>query len=199
MNAQDVVELLHESIRTAKQGGMSTVPVERLEAFAHEVGKIVSESPSQTVLSEAELERYKTKLNSWLGSQQRQHEWNLEMLRSTISFAQMALKSSLLINGAAAVALLAFIGNVWRSKEHIATIIGVANSMGYFVSGVLTAAVAAGFAYLAQAGYGNEFGRASRLIGLAGHIFSALFVVSSYCLFGYASYLAYYAFVCHIG
>lgn len=199
MNAQDVVKLLHESILTSKRAGTAGVSIERLEAFAHEIEKIVNESPAQTALSEQELEYYKAKLNSWLASQQRAHEWNLEMLRSTIAIAQSALKSSLLINGAAAVALLAFIGNVWSSKEHIPTVLGVANAMGFFVSGVLTAAVAAGFAYLAQAGYGNEFGHASRFIGVSGHALAAAGVISSYVLFGYASYLAYHAFICHIG
>lgn len=199
MNAQDVVTLLHESIRTSKQAGTAGVSIERLEAFAHEIEKIVNESPAQTGLSEQELEHYKAKINSWLASQQRAHEWNLEMLRSTIAIAQSALKSSLLINGAAAVALLAFIGNVWSSKEHIPTVLGVANAMGFFVSGVLTAAVAAGFAYFAQAGYGNEFGRASRFIGVCGHALTTICVISSYVLFGYASYLAYHAFICHIG
>lgn len=199
MNAQDVVTLLHESIRTSKQSGTTGVSIERLEAFAHEIEKIVNESPAQTGLSEQELEFYKAKLNAWLQSQQRAHEWNLEMLRSTIAIAQSALKSSLLINGAAAVALLAFIGNVWSSKVHIPTVLGVANAMGFFVSGVLTSAVAAGFAYLAQAGYGNEFGRASRLIGVSGHVLTTICVISSYVLFGYASYLAYHAFICHIG
>jgi len=47
MNAQDVVELLHESIRTSKQAGTTEVSIDRLEAFAHEVEKFVNEWSSQ--------------------------------------------------------------------------------------------------------------------------------------------------------
>jgi hypothetical protein len=199
MNAHDVVELLNDSIRTAKESGTVAVPIERLEAFANEVGKIVSQSQSQAPLPEAALEQYKAQLNEWVESQKRTHEWDLELFRSVITAGQAALKSSLLINGAAAVALLAFIGNLWAAKTHIPTTVVIAHAMAFYVSGVLAAAVAAGFTYLTQSGYGGEFGRHSRAIGVFSQYVSILFVVASYGLFAYASYVAYRAFTCHVG
>jgi len=194
MNANDVIELFDDSIRTAKEAGTTTVPIERLEAFAAEVTRIVGESSSETALSEAQLEHYKAKLNAWVSSHQQAHEWNLEMLRSVITTGQSALKSALLINGAAAVALLAFIGKVWPSSKD-QTIADISGAMAYYVIGVLVAAVAAGFTYLSQAGYGREFGKASRFIGVAGHIGALICVVASYVFFGYASLVAYRVFI----
>ena len=199
MNANDVIELLDDSIRTAKETGTTTVPIERLEAFAAEVTRINGESPSETALPEAQLEHYKAKLNAWVSSHQQAHEWNLEMLRSVITTGQSALKSALLINGAAAVALLAFIGNVWSSPKGPQTIAGIPSAMSYYVIGVLVAAVAAGFTYLSQAGYGSEFGKASRVIGVAGHIGAVSCAVASYVLFGYASLTAYRVFIAYVG
>lgn len=198
MNARDVVELLEGSIRTAKESGATTIPIERLESFSIEVSRIVSESPSETALPEAKLEHYKAQLNAWVSSYQQVHEWNLEMLRAVITTGQSALKSALLINGAAAVALLAFIGNIWSSSKNPQTIAGIPSAMIYYVIGVLVTAVAAGFTYLSQAGYGKEFGKASRIIGVSGHIGAVSCVVASYILFGYASLVAYRVFVSNV-
>lgn len=199
MNARDVVELLDQSIRTAKDAGTSAVSVERLEAFATEVARIVGESKSESAVPDAQLEHYKAQLSAWVGSQQQVHEWNLEMLRSVITSGQSALKSALLINGAAAVALLALMGNVLAAKDGIKTIAGIPAALSYYVGGVLVAALAAGFTYLSQAGYGGEFGKASRKVGRAGHVGAVLNVVASYILFGYASLLAYRVFVANVG
>lgn len=194
MNANDVIKLLDDSIHAAKEAGTATVPIERLEAFVTEMNKLVQESPTGSPLPEPELERYKAKLTAWVESHQHVHEWNMEMLRSVITTGQSALKSSLLINGAAAVALLAFIGNIWSPNAHSSAIVGVAGALAYYVLGVLIAAVAAGLTYLSQAGYGEEFGKNSRVIGVTSHVGAVIGVIASYVTFGYASLLAYRVF-----
>ncbi|RBA25075.1 hypothetical protein [Herminiimonas fonticola] len=195
MNANDVVELLSDSLRTAKEAGASSVPIERLEAFSLEIKRLVQNSPSEQALPEVQMERYKAELTAWIGDKQHLHAWNLEMLRSVIVAGQAALKSSLLINGAAAVALLAFIGNMVSSNKS-SVVIGTAEALVFYVFGVLVAAVATGLTYFSQAGYGNEFGKYSRTMGLAGHIGAVIFVLVSYVMFGYASFLAYRMFIC---
>ena len=199
MNANDVVKLLDDSIRTGKEAGVTTVSIQRLEALAAEISKIVQQSSSGNALTEPDLERYKAKLAAWVVSQQHIHEWKLEMLRSVISTGQSALKSSLLINGAAAVALLAFIGNIWSPISNSPTVAEAANALAAYAFGILIAAVAAGFTYVSQAGYANEFGKNSRVVGVTGHIGAVICVVISYVAFGYASYLAYRVFTCPIG
>lgn len=199
MNANDVVKLLDDSIRVGKEAGAITVPIERLEAFAAEINKIVQQSSSGNALTEPDLERYKAKLAAWVVSQQHIHEWNLEMLRSVISTGQTALKSSLLINGAAAVALLAFIGNIWTPNTYSPTVVGTADALASYVFGILVAAVAAGFTYLSQAGYAKQLGKSSGLIAVTVHVGAVICVVMSYVAFGYASFLAYHVFTFTIG
>lgn len=133
-----------------------------------------------------------------MGSRQHEHEWDLEMLRSVITTGQSALKSSLLINGSAAVALLAFIGNFWSPYSHSTAVIGIAGALGYYVLGVLLGAVAAGVTYLSQAGFGREFGLYSQAIGAKGRIGAGILVFGSYVTFGYASLLAYRVFTCAV-
>jgi len=75
----------------------------------------------------------------------------LEHYKTVNAAGDMALKSSLLINGAAAVALLAFLGNLCKEGKLAAQSTGtIPYALLFFVGGVLLAAVAAGVKYLAM-------------------------------------------------
>lgn len=71
---------------------------------------------------------------------------------ATIQAGQSALKILVLINGGAAVALLAFLGNATASAHPpMDRIIAcIANAMGWYVGGVVAGTLAFGFTYLAQ-------------------------------------------------
>jgi len=99
----------------------------------------------------------------------------------------------LLINGGAAVAVLAFVGGLWPQSSASPAIGSLALALLYYVFGVLTAAVASGATYFSQDGYGQEFGRASDIVGRVGHILAVLGVLIAYGLFGYASWSAFLA------
>ena len=73
-----------------------------------------------------------------------------ENFKSVILTGQSALKSAILINGGAAVALLAFIGHVWKPDYLRTASINLVGSLQWFVFGVLSAAIAAGGTYAAQ-------------------------------------------------
>lgn len=95
-------------------------------------------------------------------------------------------------NGAAAVALLTFIGSIWNIDPLVVS--GIASALGFYVVGVLLAAIAAGVTYLSQAGFEREFGKCSHAIGDWARILAAILVLASYVSFGYASFLAYRVF-----
>ena len=153
---------------------------------------MVGQSPDDVEAGEAALESHKAHLSSWVAEREHAFDRTLEMLRATLATSQSALKSALLINGGAAVALLAFVGSIWNSANKAALPL-VADALLYFVYGVLSAAIASGAAYLAQAGYGREFGNASRCIGRSGHIVAFLGVLCSYVWFYYAAWSAFRA------
>ncbi|MBW4936170.1 hypothetical protein [Marinobacter sp. F4206] len=73
-----------------------------------------------------------------------------EHFRSVISMAELALKSAILVNGGACIALLTFIGNVSSSGSKL-----IVFGLFAFASGVFLDAVATFLAYLTQ----NEFMR----------------------------------------
>lgn len=193
MKSSEVIQMFKESIAITKSNGVEHVPIENLEAYAAELQEVVEQTPEDVAAGEAAMEEYRARLTAWISSSQHSHELSLEMLRSVITVGQSALKSALLINGGAAVALLAFIGRIWGAAESQPVLGALSVALMAYVSGVLSAAAAAGATYFSQAGYGGEFGRASHRVGRVGHVLAVLFVLGSYVLFGTGSWLAFKA------
>ena len=79
--------------------------------------------------------------NYWKRRDQRIDEI-LESWKTLASFAGVALKSAILLNGAAAVAILAFIANQADGGSSLVA------SLRFFVYGVLSASLATAFGYL---------------------------------------------------
>ena len=79
--------------------------------------------------------------NYWKRRDQRIDEI-LESWKTAAAFAAVALKSAILLNGAAAVAMLAFIANRGDSGGALVP------SLRFFVYGVLSASLATAFGYL---------------------------------------------------
>ena len=84
------------------------------------------------------------------------NESNIVRFEKITDLAQLALKILVLVNGGAAVALLAFIGSNWSPYYNASlTIIFLASGLGAFSLGVLSGAIAALSAY--HAGNYNLF------------------------------------------
>jgi len=152
---------------------------------------MAAESADNVAVGEAALERYKSQLASNLEHYRAVNEFNIEMLRATVATGQSALKSAMLINGGAAVAVLAFLGNAWAKDVPRRVLIEASYGLSLFVWGVLAAAAAAGATYVSQAGYGDEFGKRSELVGDIGRVLAILLVVASYVLFSCAAWQTY--------
>lgn len=79
-----------------------------------------------------------------------------ELMKAAGTAGQVAMKSAILINGGAAVAMLAFIGHVLSSKVNIDIKI-LAKSMSFFTFGVVLGAIATGTTYFTQILYQIKF------------------------------------------
>jgi hypothetical protein len=162
------------------------------------------------IVDDAQTERYKAECNLQLEKYKADCNVQLEKFKAecnairenfklkfqaTVQSGQAALKSAFLINGGAAVALLAFIGNVWTKIQ--ANVTGLGFPLLLYVFGVLFPAVASGLTYLCQYQYAksdednDHFARSARKINCV----SIIFVILSYIFFAIASYLAYRCFV----
>ena len=83
----------------------------------------------------------------------------VELHRATMDLAKGALKVSLVINGGAAIALLAFIGNIWSKGGGESLWVALAYVITYFSLGLLAAAVAVATAYFRQLNYSLDYMR----------------------------------------
>ncbi|MEP3113016.1 hypothetical protein [Nisaea sp.] len=95
-----------------------------------------------------EFEKLKAALQKSNDDHTRRHEFDLENFRSVINMGQNAIKASMLLNGGASVAMLAFIADL--AKGHPALVPDYAFCMSIFVFGALLATVLSGLTYLSQ-------------------------------------------------
>jgi hypothetical protein len=73
--------------------------------------------------------------------------------KAVIDIALVALKSAILINGGAAIAMLAFWGTALGVKPDIVYSSNIASALGFFAQGVLSGGLATLPAYLSQVLY----------------------------------------------
>lgn len=165
MLAKEVVELLKSEIQQAKEKGLELVSLESLEHVSNMLELECKATKEGVPRSDEQLELLRAQFTDQLNDNQRQFESNIEMLRSTIAISHLALKSSILINGGAAVAMLAFMGGAWSSLPSQSAKTGIALALSMFVYAVLVSGVSTGCAYIAQAGLGGEWGKHSEIIG----------------------------------
>jgi hypothetical protein len=113
-----------------------------------------------------------------------------EIFKSILSYAESALKTVILINGGACLALLAFLGNIIAKGINTKVVIEFSFPILLYVAGVLVGAIATGAAYLTQYSYIHF----SRKTAVMWHFISAIFVIVAYVAFAAGSYMCYIAF-----
>ena len=84
------------------------------------------------------------------------HEQEQEVFKSVIAYGEVTVKSALLINGGAAVAMLAFAGNLATRVGEPEIASRFAAAMVAFGAGAWLAVLGAGFGYIAQSCYLRE-------------------------------------------
>ncbi|MDQ8205839.1 hypothetical protein [Pelagicoccus sp. SDUM812003] len=194
MNAKKIINEIQRAIGEVKDSEQKTIQVSSLERFLADLDADIDahgeieQKELETRLAEfsAQNERNLAAYNASVSS-------DLEMFRSVILAGQSALKSSLLINGGASVAILAFIGNLaTKDSKYEIMISNLSSTLFFFTIGVLCAALGFGTTYASQYSYSRE------KLKWLGHTFQAItisVVVASYSLFGYASFEAKESFV----
>jgi hypothetical protein len=157
MNARELLNLLDNSARDAEKKGAKVVAIENVHE-AHAIAlRMIEDDEKRGVPEdkEARLAKFKAELDQWVDSSRHRHEHSIEMFRSVLSSAEQALKACMLINGGAAVALLAFSGNLIQHNQ-TRFLPGVSNALAWFVGGVLAGAMALAFRYFSQDAFSKD-------------------------------------------
>ena len=186
MNAQEFASQLKKTIQEIKNSGTAAIYCDNLIAYLDEVSKSPSQNPT-----EVEMERYRADLQLHIEQNKNYHASQLEMFKSVISSGQNAMRSSFLMNGGAAVALLAFIGHLADIAPDKVSIFAAV--LMPFVLGVLAMTMTSGFTYLSQWLYNSE-NATTQKCGFWLNIFCIALGISSYGLLMWGMCRAYFAF-----
>jgi predicted alpha/beta hydrolase family esterase len=152
MEAKELVKIMQEHIAAAKNSGLVSFTIESIEKWVSDDLTKLSDKPSQ---SAAEKEHHKNvTIQAWLEEFKGYQLQNVEMLKAVFQFGGAALKSAILINGGAAVALLAFMGAIFVGKPDVSK--ELTCPLMTFTFGVLSAAIASGTSYFAQYYYSSK-------------------------------------------
>lgn len=187
MGAKQFAKELKAAIADIKAKGAAAVPCDNLIAYLDQV--LSSSEPDHP---QVEIERFKASLQNWIESNRQVHESQLEMFRSVITSGQGAIKSSFLLNGGAAVAMLAFIGHL--AQFEAAKVPAFAACLVPFAFGVLAIAVTSGSTYLSQWFYASARQWGQR-VGFWLNVLCIIFGLASYAFFIWGLFSTYHAFI----
>jgi hypothetical protein len=165
---------MRETIEDVKANGTAAIYCDNIINYLKEV-----EASPTPDLSQVEIEKFKSDLQQRVEAKKQDHESNLEMFRTVISSGQNAIRSSFLLNGGAAVALLAFLGHL--ASDAPSKVSSFAPCLLPFGYGVLCIAIVSGLTYLSQWLYASE----CRLAKKAGFISNILCIAGGLCSYGF--------------
>lgn len=162
-------------VEELKAKGVSSLSCDSILTFLNSVEKMPN-----TGSSARDIEFYKANLQHAADSNRYQHERWLEAFRATINAGQGAMKSSFLLNGGGAIALLAFITHLAQFRPE--KVPDFSACLLPFVYGVLAISITSGFSYLSQWFDASDKPWASS-VAFKLNIFCILLGFSSYFLF----------------
>ncbi len=193
MEVSVLVDELSGALKELVDKGQENVPIKNLQKYLDEVSKEDTIDESQAIKHfEENMEVFKA--NNAIA---------IESFRSTVEAGLSALKSALIINGAAAIALLAFIGNLSRNGDvNNGVLSGIGYALMIFVLGTGFAGTATGVRYLSQHSYDNalnddiaEKKSCWKNVGHGFNIVSIFLALLSFASFFYGGWLAYQALI----
>lgn len=167
MSVKNFAGQMKATIEQLKAKGTAALYCDNIIAY---LDSVIS-SPEIEPTPEA-IEQFKAEMQGRIEYNKQTHESNLEMFRSVITSGQNAIRASLLLNGGAAVALLAFISHLATDKPEKVSMF--APSIVPFAYGALAIVVTAGLTYLSQWLYANDKTKKAGFVANIGCIFLGL-------------------------
>lgn len=187
MNAKELIAVMQKQVAVAKEQNIEYFTLDQIEKWINNDLKPLAET-------EVDKEHYyKVTVPAWVEDLKSKYAENLEHIKGNLAervelvkgvfqFGGSALKSAILINGGAAVAILAFIGKIYTPSSPIVK--NLACPLMMFVYGVLVSAMATGAAYITQSCYAYLHNTAGNI----GRVASVILVFAAYILFGLGAY-----------
>lgn len=194
LNSDDILKTIENAVIQEKQKGQQVVSIDALLNFTQSIRGQMGTPQDPPIDLVIITTQWKNENDRNIAQYNAQSASALEMFKSVIAYGQLTLKSSLLINGGAAVAMLAFISNLWGKVSEPLAIYHLAKALTMFASGVLSAGIAIGVTYLTQCGYEREgINNTYKFLARAAHLLALIITITSFGLFALGICQAYEA------
>lgn len=159
MSIIKIIEKIENDVLEAKNNGTEAINADKMLGYLSilkESAEVQLDVVKDAARYEHErnLEHYKANNQIKISNLDVLSRGGLNMANSIIEAGLSALKSVILINGGAAIALLAFLGNAWDKGIQANGVLALIASLSLFSKGVFAGAVGMGFRYFSQAFYG---------------------------------------------
>ncbi len=186
MKNKDLIESIKEDLSKFKEKGNEVVEIDSLITYLTSSFQDQMNDPNSLDISAtAEIKKMRDHYSNY----QWRKEPDSEMFQSVITMAQNALKSCMLIHAGACVILLAFMGNLVSNSETRAMIPAFADTILWFLVGVLLASISYATTYFTQYFYHHNKEKLGNFL----RCLTILFVIIIHGLFfigGSCAYLA---------
>ncbi len=195
MQANKIIDIIKSTVLDVKKQKQEMISVDAMANYLDALKNDIegAEEVDQKKF-ESDIELFRAEHERNLAHYEAQQLHSVEMFRSVISYGQAVLKSTMLINGGAAVALLAFIGNIWTKGISPESVGSLTSAIAFFAFGVLVAVFGTVGSYFTQYCYHESFQRAAIVF----HTLTVIIVLGSFILFGFGVVDSYQAFVEHL-
>lgn len=195
MQVKDIIDAIRKAVFDVKQQQQEFISIDAMINYLDSLKIHIGDTERiDKKKFEADVTVFRAEHERNLAHYEAQQLHAIELLRSVISCGQAALKSAMLINGGAAAALLAFIGNIWEKGIKPEAVGSLTNGIAFFTFGVLVAALGTGGSYFTNYCYSEGFQKTAKIF----HILTILLVLGSFGLFGFGAHESYQAFVEHL-
>jgi hypothetical protein len=196
MKASDVLSEVRKVLKETKDQGHTTVSIDAMENYLMLFDKDVENDTYYKSLNhEVELAKFKATNDRNIANANNHTTHSIEMFKSVITAGQSALRASMVVNGGAAAALLAFTGKIWETSTTELVANSLTTSIFLFCLGVLCAAFATGTTYLSQFSFSSGWLK----LGHSVNVLSICTILSSYIFFGVGAFKAANSLGVHFG
>lgn len=120
------------------------------ENFIDDEERLLSHAEEAKLEYQGKLAEYQAREGSRLAQYRANVDSSLEMFKAVIHFAGTTLKMLFWLNGGAAVAMLAFLGNIWSKCPSSVIASGIIKALWFFCLGIVISVICCGFSYFCQ-------------------------------------------------
>lgn len=191
MSRAQTFKTIREGITDYRDKGNTVVEVDKILQYLDALEAEMGEADEMSVSNEEALERLRAQFSNqqleygWkkdfaLAEYSWKKDWSLEMFKSVIAAGQNSMRAAMLMHGGAALALLAFIGNLAVNPETLPLVPHFGGILPWFLGGLLLVVIAYGTTYLTQNYYSEDD---KKPVGKRWNKVSCALVIVSYGVF----------------